>query len=201
VNRRQVDPVDRYALALLRAGQPHASQLLRADHGWEHDAATAAATRAAMADAAVADIVDHGAGSTVALVVSHGHAEDLADRIRRRLTVAGRVTGPALFGPGWTTDRSYQAGDRILFHARHGDRRSVFVNGTVATVTAVDRDGLTVPRHNHGRRRRPVAERRAASGHRRHPPSSPRPAPARPDRGARHSPPRRRGRARAPRAC
>jgi conjugative relaxase-like TrwC/TraI family protein len=144
VNRRQVDPVDRYALALLRAGDPAAAQALRAGHGWEHDAGTPAATHAAMADAVVADIVAHGCESTVALVVSHGQAEDLADCIRRRLTTAGRLSGPTLTGPGWTSDRAYQAGDRILFHTRHGDRHSVVVNGTVATVTAVDRQSLTV---------------------------------------------------------
>jgi conjugative relaxase-like TrwC/TraI family protein len=144
VNRRQVDPVDRHALTLLRAGDPAAAQAERAGHGWEHDAGTPAATHAAMADAVVADIVAHGCESTVALVVSHGQAEDLADRIRRRLTTAGRLSGPTLTGPGWTSDRAYQAGDRILFHTRHGDRDSVVVNGTVATVTAVDRQSLTV---------------------------------------------------------
>jgi conjugative relaxase-like TrwC/TraI family protein len=144
VNRRQVDPVDRHALDTLRAGEPAASQALRAGRGWEHDGATPAAARSAMADAVVADILDHGAGSTAALVVSHGQAEDLADRIRRRLTTAGILTGPMLTGPGWTTERSYQAGDRILFHTRHGDRQSPLVNGTVATVMAVDRDGLIV---------------------------------------------------------
>jgi hypothetical protein len=144
VNRRQVDPVDRHALALLRAGDPVASQALRVGHGWEHDAGTPAATRAGMADTVVADIVDHGSESTVALVVSHGQAEDLADRVRRRPITAGMLTGPTLTGPGWTSDRTYQTGDRILFHTRHGDRHSPLLNGTVATVTAVDRHGLTV---------------------------------------------------------
>ncbi len=60
VNRRQVDPVDRHALGLLRGGDPAASQQVRFGHGWEHEAATPAATRAAMADAVVADILDHG---------------------------------------------------------------------------------------------------------------------------------------------
>jgi hypothetical protein len=76
--------------------------------------------------------------------VSHGQAEDVADRIRRRLAAAGVLAGPAFSGPGWTADRTYQAGDRILFHTRCGDRHSPVVNGTVATVTGVDRDGLTV---------------------------------------------------------
>jgi conjugative relaxase-like TrwC/TraI family protein len=144
VNRRQVDPVDRYALNLLRGGDPVASQQLRAGHGWEHEAASPNATRAAMADAVVADILDHGSLATVALVVSHGQAEDLADRIRRRLTAAGVLTGPALAGPGWTTDRHYQTGDRVLFHTRYGDRHSPLVNGTVATITAVHHGGLDV---------------------------------------------------------
>ena len=36
VNRRQVDPVDRHALDVLRGGDPHASQKVRREHGWEH---------------------------------------------------------------------------------------------------------------------------------------------------------------------
>jgi conjugative relaxase-like TrwC/TraI family protein len=144
VNRRQVDPVDRHALGLLRGGDPAGSQQVRFGHGWEHEGATPAATRAAMADAVVADILDHGALSTVALVVSHGQAEDVADHIRSRLAAVGVLTGPTLTGPGWTTDRQYQAGDRVLFHTRCGDRRSRLVNGTVATVTAVDHHGFAV---------------------------------------------------------
>jgi conjugative relaxase-like TrwC/TraI family protein len=144
MNRRQIDPVDRHALDLLRAGEVVASQAVRAGQGWEHDAATPDATRSAMADAVVADIVERGAPSTAALVVSHAQAEDLADRIRRRLTTAEVLAGPAVTGPGWTTDRTYQTGDRILFHTRCGDRHSPLVNGTVATVTGVDHHRLTV---------------------------------------------------------
>jgi hypothetical protein len=144
VNRRQVDPVDRDALALLRGGDSAGSQQVRVCQGWEHEAATPAATRAAMAEAVVSDILDHGADASVALVVSHGQAEDIADHIRRRLTAAGVLTGPTLTGPGWTTDRRYQAGDRVLFHTRCGDRRSPLVNGTAATVTAVDDHGLAL---------------------------------------------------------
>ena len=97
-----------------------------------------------MADAVAADIIDHGPPSTVALVVSHGQAEDLADRIRRRLAAAGLINGPVLHGPGWTAERAYQAGDRILLHTRHGNRHSPLVNGTVATITAVDDHGLVI---------------------------------------------------------
>jgi hypothetical protein len=144
VNRRQVDPVDRHALAMLRGGEPAGSQRVRFGQGWEHEAATPAATRAAMANAVVADILDHGADATVALVVSHGQAEDVADHIRRRLAAVGVLTGPTLNAPGWTTNRHYQAGDRILFHTRCGDPRSPLVNGSVATVTAIDHHGIAV---------------------------------------------------------
>jgi hypothetical protein len=70
VNRRQLDPADRQAITLLRAGNPVASQQLRTAHGWEHEASTPGRTREAMADAVVADIVAHGAETTAALVVS-----------------------------------------------------------------------------------------------------------------------------------
>ncbi len=46
VNRRQVDPADQEALGLLRRGDAAASQQLRTEHGWEHELATPAETRA-----------------------------------------------------------------------------------------------------------------------------------------------------------
>ena len=73
-------------------------------------------------------------------MVSHTDAEDLADRIRARLADAGALAGPIMTGPGWTTDRDYQAGDRVLLHARCGPSGSRLVNGTTATVTRVDDD-------------------------------------------------------------
>jgi conjugative relaxase-like TrwC/TraI family protein len=144
INRRQVDPVDREALGLLRAGDPASSQRLRTAHGWEHEAASPHALRSALADAVVAEIFRRGAATTALLVVTHGQAEDLADRIRQRLTAAGVLSGPGVTGPGWTADRHYQSGDRVLFHTRCGDRHSPLVNGTGATITAVDRHGLIV---------------------------------------------------------
>ena len=47
-------------------------------------------------------------------------------------------------GPGWTAEREYRAGDRVLLHARCGPAGSRLVNGTTATVTRVDAAGLTV---------------------------------------------------------
>ena len=142
VNRRQVDPADRQALDLLRRGEAVQSQQLRTEHGWEHEHASPGETRRAMAAAVCDDIDAHGAEAVAALVVSHTDAEDLADRIRARLADSGVIGGPAITGPGWTTDRDYQAGDRVLLHARCGPSGSRLVNGTTATVTAVDEAGL-----------------------------------------------------------
>ncbi len=73
-----------------------------------------------MADAVCTDIGRYGAQLVAVLVVSHTDAEDLADRVRARLAATGTLTGPALVGPGWTAEREYQAGDRVLIHARCG---------------------------------------------------------------------------------
>ena len=97
-----------------------------------------------MADAVCTDIGRYGAEQVAALVVSHTDAEDLADRARARLAAIGMLTGPALVGPGWTAEREYQAGDRVLLHARYGPSGTPLVNGTTATVTAVGEAGLTV---------------------------------------------------------
>jgi hypothetical protein len=144
VNRRQVDPTDRRALDLLRDGDPIGSQQLRDQQGWEHEHASPARTREAMADAVFADIDRFGADRVAALVVSHGDAEDLADRIRARLADGGQLSGPAMSGPGWTSEREYRSGDRVLLHARCGPSGSRLVNGTTATITRVEPTGLTV---------------------------------------------------------
>jgi conjugative relaxase-like TrwC/TraI family protein len=143
-NRRQVDPFDREALGLLRQGEVVRSQELRAEQGWEHEHARPGDTRKAMASAVCDDIATYGAEAVAALVVSHTDAEDLADRIRAYLTDSGLIGGPAMVGPGWTADREYQAGDRVLLHARCGPSGSSLVNGTTATVARVDETGLTV---------------------------------------------------------
>ena len=144
VNRRQIDPADREALDLLRRGDSAASQDLRAGQGWEHEHASPTRTREAMAQAICDDIARYGADQVAVLVVSHGDAEDLADRVRARLGETGELTGPSITGPGWTTERDYRAGDRVLLHARCGPSGSPLVNGTTATVTRVDAAGLTV---------------------------------------------------------
>ncbi|MDQ3569257.1 MAG: relaxase domain-containing protein [Actinomycetota bacterium] len=144
VNRRQLDALDQEALATLRAGEVTASQAMRTGAGWEQEAATPAATRQAMADAVVADVSRHGADKVVALAVSHGDCEDLADRIRARLAEAGQLSGPTITGAGWTGTRTYAAGDRVLLHASVGRGLDRVHNGTTATVTQVNKAGLVV---------------------------------------------------------
>jgi conjugative relaxase-like TrwC/TraI family protein len=144
VNRRQVDPADREALSLLRRGDPAASQSLRSEQGWEHEHASPAQARRAMAGAVCDDIAKYGAERVAALVVSHSDAEDLADRARAYLSEVGVLSGPAVAGPGWASEREYRAGDRVLLHARCGPTASRLVNGTTATVSRADTDGLTV---------------------------------------------------------
>jgi hypothetical protein len=153
VNRRQTDPDDQRALTLLRCGRPAESQAARQEHGWEHQAGSPDATREAMADAVVADIGTHGPEQVVALTVSHGDAEDLADRIRGHLIRTGRIRGPVLTGPGWTGPRDFQAGDRVLFHTRYGPRTGGLVNGTTGTVLEAGDRGLTVAVDGAGDRR------------------------------------------------
>jgi conjugative relaxase-like TrwC/TraI family protein len=144
VNRRQVEAGDRQALSLLRSGRAAESQQLRAERGWEHEHLTPWQTREAMADAVCAAISIHGAEEVAALAVSHVDAEDLADRIRWRLTAGGVLSGPPLAGPGWGAEGEYRAGDRVLLHARYGRRDGGLVNGTSATVERVDPHGLAI---------------------------------------------------------
>ena len=100
VNRRQVDVADREALEVLRRGYLARSQQLRAEHGWEHEHPSPGETREAMADGVFADIDRYGPGQVAVLVVSHGDAEDLADRVRARLAVSGALSGVVMTGPG-----------------------------------------------------------------------------------------------------
>ena len=146
VNRRQHDPAERQALAQFRAGDVDASQKIRTDHGWEHQGATPADTRQALAHGATADADRHGAEHIAVLAVSHADCEDLADRIRSIRAARGELRGPTITGPAWGCDpRTYAAGDRVLFHANPHDRGARPVhNGSTGTVLAVERDALVV---------------------------------------------------------
>lgn len=142
VNRRQQDPAEQQALAVYRAGEITESQTIRSTHGWEHDHHTPAATRDALAAAAVADADQYGADQVAVLAVSHADCEDLADRIRTIRTARGELAGPVLTGPGWGPNpRRYAAGDRILFHTSLTVDGRRYTNGSSGTIAAI---------HNHG---------------------------------------------------
>jgi hypothetical protein len=143
-NRRQVDEAERAALATYRAGLVEASQGLRAGAGLEHEPGSASATKAAMADAVVADIHRLGPHAVVALCATHADAEELADRVRAQLAEQGALDGPVLQGPGWSSHRAYAQGDRVLLHAPFGIGADRLHNNTTATVVGVGPDGMAI---------------------------------------------------------
>jgi hypothetical protein len=142
-NRRQVDAAERQALAAYRAGNPAESQAIRIDHGWEHDHDTPDATRAAMAQAVVADGDRHGVFDVAALAVSHADCEDIADRVRALRHDRGELAGMTVTGPGWSRDREYAAGDLLLVHTNELRDRGLH-NGTVLTIRDVTPNWVSV---------------------------------------------------------
>ncbi|MCY7344274.1 MAG: relaxase domain-containing protein, partial [Pseudonocardia sp.] len=156
-NRRQTEAWERRALADLRAGDPDAAVAAYADHGRVH---TAPADR--LADRVVNDylrLIDEPGPAAqarrgepfervVMLGVRRADVTDLNDTTRERLLAAGRL-GPAAVTTGeGERAREYRAGDRVLVTAN--DHRLGLLNGTRATVTAVDpkRRTLTVATEN-----------------------------------------------------
>ncbi len=145
VNRRQQDPAEQRALAAYRAGDITDSQTIRATQGWEHDHHTPAATRDALAAAAVGDADQLGVEQVAVLAVSHADCEDLADRIRSLRAARGELSGPTMQGPGWgPAARYYAAGDRILCHTSLLVDAQRVTNGSTGTITAIDATGARV---------------------------------------------------------
>ncbi|MEO7573190.1 MAG: AAA family ATPase [Acidimicrobiales bacterium] len=142
VNRRQRNPAERQALAIYRRGDLTGSQAIRDAQGWEHVNESPAATRDALARAAVADADRLGDDQVVVLAVSHADCEDLADRIRAVRAARGELTGLSLTGPGWGANhRPYAAGDRVLFHTSLTVDGRRFTNGTTGTIAAIHDNG------------------------------------------------------------
>ena len=145
VNRRQRDPADQEALALLRGGRPAESQ--------------AVARRARLGARGV-----HPGGDplprwrSVSSPTSPPTARTGSWRWRCRtptartsptgsaalLRDAGAVGGAKVWGPGWTGPRCYQTGDRILLHARLALGPTRVANGTTAMVLDTSPHGLEV---------------------------------------------------------
>ena len=143
-NRRQLDEAERAALATYRAGLVETSQELRAGAGLEHELGSASATKAAMAEAVVADIHRLGPQAVVALCATHADAEEVADHIRARLAARGVFNGPVVQGPGWTSSRDYAEGDRVLLQAPFGIGAARLHNNSTASVVGVGRDGMAI---------------------------------------------------------
>ena len=147
-NRRQADPAERQALSAFRDGLIATSQQLRSGHGWEHhhrnnaDALAAMTKRHRGRHGPPRARLRRGPGRHPCRLRSPGRPHP-----RFELTEQGIIAGPYLEGPGWTTARRYQTGDRILLHAHSnpylpdGTR---LTNGTVATILHVTTGGLIV---------------------------------------------------------
>jgi conjugative relaxase-like TrwC/TraI family protein len=144
VNRRQLDSVEREALTFYRERNVEQSQELRAGVDLEHELSDSASTKLAMADACARDVLGLGAANVVALCVTHGEAEEIADVIRSHLRRAGVLQGQEVSGPGWRAKRSYCVGDRILLHATLRSDSTDLYNGDVVTITEVTSRGIVV---------------------------------------------------------
>lgn len=140
-NRRQTEAWERRALADLRAGDPDAAVAAYATHGRVH---TAPADQ--LPDRIVADYLrlrdpsGQGTGDAnervVMLAVRRADVTDLNDTTRERLLEQGRLGPDAVTAGQGDKSREYRAGDQVLVTAN--DHRLGLLNGTRATVTAVD---------------------------------------------------------------
>jgi hypothetical protein len=131
-NRRQRHPWERAALDELRTGDPAVAVAAFAEHGSLVVGGTAEGVRERLVEDWWAAYRDAGPAAGVMVAARHSDVDDLNDRARTRLRHAGTLTGPELHAGG----RVFQAGDRVV--TLHNDRRLGVVNGTRATVTAVE---------------------------------------------------------------
>ncbi|MGH8895028.1 MAG: ATP-dependent DNA helicase, partial [Actinomycetes bacterium] len=151
-NRRQTQEWERRALADLRAGDPDAAVAAYATHGRVH---TAPADQ--LPDRIVADYLrlldqstqdgdeqrdDRGAQRVVMLAVRRADVTELNDATRQRLFADGRLGPDAVTAGQGETQREYRAGDRVL--VTRNDHRLALLNGTRATVSAVDPEHRTL---------------------------------------------------------
>lgn len=130
-NRRQHAPWERQALADLRLG--HATEALAAyqAHGRIHHDVDPRRTRAQMVNRWWAIVAD--GGDVLMLAAHHDTVQNLNTRAREHLTAAGRLHGESLHLGG----REFALGEHVLGLAN--DYRTGILNGTRATVTAIDR--------------------------------------------------------------
>ncbi|MGH9077087.1 MAG: MobF family relaxase [Acidimicrobiales bacterium] len=129
-NRRQAAEWERDALDQVRAGDPAAAVVVYRDHRRLTLAPTADAARQAL----IADWSSSRAAGQSTLIVASTRAEvdDLNDLARQHLTAAGALGDPTVTAGG----RQFAVGDEVC--AWRNDRRIGILNGTRATITAID---------------------------------------------------------------
>ena len=137
-NRRQRQEWERAALDELRSGEPAAAISAYAEAGGLTIGETADEVREQLVEDWWGAYRDEGAAAGVMIAARVSDVDDLNDRARRRLGEAGLLDGPALHA----AEREYREGDRVV--ALHNDRRLCVLNGTRATVKAVDVDSRSV---------------------------------------------------------
>lgn len=129
-NRRQHEPWERQALADLRLG--HADEALAAyqAHDRIHHDPDPHQNRTEMLDRWWATFAV--GGDTLMLAGHHDAVRDLNTRARERMAAAGQLHGEPIHIGG----REFAVGDRVLGLAN--DYRAGILNGTRATLTAID---------------------------------------------------------------
>jgi len=154
-NRRQLDPVERFALVDLREGRVDAALGRLADNGNVTQADNAELLREAM----VADWLqaESSGGHVVMVALRRDDVDDLNDRARQALSRAGRLGADVLC----VDDLGFALGDRVLAHRNRYDLG--MINGDTGVVAGVRDRHLVVDLE--GGRRVEVPAEYIESGH------------------------------------
>ena len=136
-NRRQAEAWERTALGELRAGRAAEAVAAYGTHGRVHLAPSADAAMLSM----VADWASaRAAGQTPVMLARRRDSVERLNALARAARVAsGELTGPEVVSVGGVR---YAVGDEVV--GLRNDRRVGFLNGTRATVTALDADARTL---------------------------------------------------------
>jgi ATP-dependent exoDNAse (exonuclease V) alpha subunit len=148
INRRQLDELDRQAVALIRQGLGEEAMALYRDGGRVTVAKTAAEAHEAM----ITDWWKAFSQGESAVMLAHRRVE--VDRLNQlahtAMAAAGRLSGDPLVNDG----REFRVGDRVVCGV---NRLSVGIgNGTQAWITAIDVDAYTMTLRLDGEDRREV---------------------------------------------
>lgn len=136
-NRRQHDPIERQALAELRAGDvDRAVDLLRERGGIVHGP-----NSEVVRDGMVGDWWTHreAGGDALMLARRNSDVDDLNRRARNLMAVNGRLSGDVIVIAG----RPFQIGDQVV--CLRNDYRTDVRNGTTGTITAINHHKRSSP--------------------------------------------------------